>query len=186
MHNRLWRFLVHSVAGFVAGTPWSPLLLYPDQSTIDRSSPSLRNPGRPPARRRRRGRRSSQPGIAEECEAFLAGRYHELLLREHLEIPGWAWVNPLAHADCAELERLANQVPRRHHPLALSYLADEVLLRARHDARTLEQIQRETLMHLEGILLHQSGPIELADLATTIARQLERRLPPPARPEGRA
>lgn len=182
MYDRFWRFLAYAVAGFAAGTPWATLLPYPDESTTERSSPSLRYPVRPPTRQRRR---SSEPGIAEECEAFLAGRYHALFLRDHQAIPGWARVNPLAHADCAELERLANLVPRRHNPLLLSCLADKVLLRARHDARTLEQIQRETLMPLEGFLLHQSGPIDLADLATTIARQLERRPAPPARPDRR-
>ena len=183
MHNRFWRFVAYAGACFAAGAPWATMSLNPDQSTTERSSPSLRDASRPPARRRRR---NDQPGIARECEAFLAGRYHELLLRNHQTIPGWAWVNPLAHADWAELERLANLAPRRHNPLMLlSYLADEVLLHAGHDTMTLKQIQRETLVPLEFSLLHQSGSIGLADLATTIARQLERTPAPPPRPDGR-
>lgn len=90
MHHRFWRFVAYVGAGFVAGTPWAPLSLDPDQPTTERSSPGL------------------------------------------------------------------------------------------HGARTLEQIQRETLMPLRGFLLRHSGSIELAHLATTIARPAR-----PDRPDGR-
>jgi hypothetical protein len=35
--------------------------------------------------------------LVEECEAFLTGRYVELLVERGASIPDWAWTNLLAH-----------------------------------------------------------------------------------------
>ena len=111
----------------------------------------------------------------------MTGRYHELLLRNHRSLPGWAWVNPLVHADRSELDRLANLSPSCHDPMTfLSYLASEVLLRAGGDDVLLRRIQRETLAPLEISLLHEQGSSDLTQLAKCVRDQLlTTRLPRP-------
>lgn len=113
--------------------------------------------------------------MATECEAFLAGRYHELLTGNRGQaLPGWAWINPLAHADYAELERLANLSPGPDDPLAfLSYLADEVLLRTSGDDVALRRIQHDGLVPLELELLHHPSPSDPTEIARIIRDRLE-------------
>jgi hypothetical protein len=134
-----------------------------------------------PIRRRSRRRDRNGETIAQECEAFLAGRFHELCLGDNWQaLPGWVWINPLAHADLVELERLAHLSPSRHDPLAfLSYLADEVLLRAGGDELTLKRIQHDILVPLELALLHQSSS-DLLKVAGVIRDRLGH---PTRRPE---
>jgi hypothetical protein len=45
--------------------------------------------------------------LVEECEAFLVGAYPACLARHGVDIPSWAWLNPLAHGSSDELTALA-------------------------------------------------------------------------------
>jgi len=139
------------------------------------SSPETGTPGGPNQRRWRRGRRCDRSQMAEECQAFLAGRYHESLPGNRKQaLPGWAWINPLAHADYDELDRLANLSPSPDDPLAfLSYLADEVLLRTSGDGVVLRRIQHDSLIPLELDLLHHPSSSDPTEIARIIRDRLD-------------
>jgi hypothetical protein len=47
--------------------------------------------------------------FVDECEAFLVGTYPAWLAHHGLDIPAWAWLNPLAHGSSDELTALAAQ-----------------------------------------------------------------------------
>lgn len=113
--------------------------------------------------------------IADECEAFLAGRYVEMVIGKYRQLlPAWAWVNPLAHADYSDLTRLAELSPDRDDPLGFfSYLADEVLLRTGGDDQALRRMQHDALVPLELALLRQPNAIDHAELARVIQDLLE-------------
>jgi hypothetical protein len=49
--------------------------------------------------------------FGDECEAFLAGRYAERLLREGRPVPPWAWLNQAAHADAETIRSAAESLP---------------------------------------------------------------------------
>jgi hypothetical protein len=49
--------------------------------------------------------------LGDECEAFLAGRYAERLLREGRRVPPWAWLNQAAHADADTILAAADGLP---------------------------------------------------------------------------
>jgi len=51
------------------------------------------------------------PTVAEECEAFLTGRYAGLALACGRSVPLWAWINLLAHAQPDDLRGLAGDAP---------------------------------------------------------------------------
>lgn len=181
MRNWLWRTLACAGGAFAGcGAPWAFMPINADRSFTKAwllSSPEADTSDAPIQRRSRRLRGRNQSKIAKECEAFLAGRYHELLLGNHRQaLPGWAWINPLAHADCAELKRLANLSPSRDDPLAfLSYLADEVLLRTSGDDVALQRIQHDTLVPLELALLHHASSSDVTEIARIIRDRLEYR-----------
>lgn len=181
MGERFWRLVSHTGTAW-AGTPWVGLMP-PDPgwcngqpSTLSAASGALVKPARPWARRRRQG---TEPEIARECEAFLWGCYYELLNSDDQRVPGWVWINPLAHAERAEIQRLADLRPGGHDPRAcLSYLAGEVLRSADRDGMTLERLQRDTLVPLEFALLGQPAPVsDFATLAKFIRAKLDQQPP---------
>lgn len=177
MRDWLWRALVYAGVGLSGCAPWACVTSNPDQSFFDAlfgSPPAVPSTRTGSPTRRGRGRRKGE--IAQECEAFVSGRYHEIGLRCHRKAPpGWVWVNALAHAERAELQRLAALSSTRDDRLGfLSYLADEVLLSAGPDDVTLLRIQRDTLMPFELALLHhQPRSADLTKLARVIRDQLE-------------
>jgi hypothetical protein len=106
-------------------------------------------------------------GLADECEAFLAGKYLFQLASTGQPIPGWALINPLAHGDPALIRWLADVDAGPSDPLALlSYLADEVLLAAARQHVPLEVLQQAVLVPLESQaeLLPLKRPRELVAL----------------------
>jgi hypothetical protein len=102
-------------------------------------------------------------GVADECEAFLAGRYLELLERNEALVPQWAWMNRLAHGTTADLEAIATHDATPRDRLsqawadARSYLAAEVL-DAYGRAGTLLTLQRRALVPLELQLASPTSP----------------------------
>lgn len=95
-------------------------------------------------RQRRRGRR-----LAAESEKFLAGRFG---LRRWgwgkvAPRPAWQVLNPVAHGDRRQLERLA--ADRSQDCSVSSYLARELLMAADARSVSVESLQRSLLMPAE-------------------------------------
>jgi hypothetical protein len=84
MRNWLWRTLACAGGAFAGcGAPWAFMPVNADRSFTKAwllSSPEADTSDAPIQRRSCRLRGRNQSKIAKECEAFLAGRYHELLL----------------------------------------------------------------------------------------------------------
>jgi hypothetical protein len=120
------------------------------------------------------GRRHKRSRVAQECEAFLAGHYHEVIGR-YEPVPAWVYVNAIAHAQRADLERLAGQSgPSNDRLLAgLSYLGGEVLAVCDHHDVSLGDAQREVLVPLEFELSVTADPADVAALVGTVRSRLE-------------
>lgn len=93
-------------------------------------------------------------GLAEECEAFLAGHWVDYLAAQGTPIPTWGWVNHPAHATEDELRDTARALepPRRHADpwsQATSFLALELLDVAAERAVDVSELQRSCLVPLE-------------------------------------
>lgn len=101
-----------------------------------------------------RGReRALRREAVEECEAFLLGRYAELLESRSTAVPAWAWTNVLAHGDPDDLHRAAEDCPAstttsRGWRAARAYLASELLETAGRNG-SLADVQRQVLAPLE-------------------------------------
>jgi len=123
--------------------------------------------------------RRPDPGAArvvEACEWLLAGRYVELCEREGVAVPGWAWVNLLAHGGPRDLVAArhpsatgAVDAPSGAWRQARAFLCSEVLGRTGPDAARLVQLQSQALVPLELQLMAVPGhhacrsPARLAD-----------------------
>ena len=98
-------------------------------------------------------------GVAADADAFLAGRLLERAhdIGEPWEIPGWYWLNAVAHGtperlgEIAAEPRAAPDSPdvRMTYPMVRRLLAHDVLLAGGGSRTQLEQIQRELLVPLE-------------------------------------
>ena len=97
-------------------------------------------------------------GVAGDTEAFLSGRLLERAhqLGEPWEIPGWYWLNAVAHGTPERLAQLATEDGgderpgvRLSYPAARRMLARDVLLAGGGSVAHLEQIQRQLLVPLE-------------------------------------
>jgi hypothetical protein len=101
--------------------------------------------------------RWASSGVADEIDAYLRGRLVDYLTGRGREIPAWAVLNRLAHADHDELVRLVGGVAGSPTPVTrrLPWAEAERFLAARllaDDGRTAEglrRIQAETLVPLE-------------------------------------
>jgi hypothetical protein len=159
MREGLWRILALGGAGCSGAALWTfvPDLKfttsYPERDT---TIPDDRTDAEERSRGQGRSQRRCQRDVVLECEAFMKGTYYEVLLERHRPIPLWAWVNPLAHAEQSEIERIASLSTSHSDVLApLSYMAREVLLHTSKD-HALQHIQDFTLIPLELELLCES------------------------------
>jgi hypothetical protein len=173
MRSWFWRTLACAGNPFTGcGVPSDFMPVNADRSfaEADLPSSSKADPSEAPIHCSRRRRVRNRSEIAKECEAFLTGRYDEMVIGKYRQLlPAWAWVNPLAHADYSDLTRLAELSPDRHDPLDfLSYLADEVLLRTGGDDQALRRMQHDALVPLELAQLRQPNAIDHAELARVI------------------
>lgn len=98
-------------------------------------------------------------GVAADTEAFLSGRLLERAreIGEPWEIPGWYWLNAVAHGSPERLRTLASETARTPgtpevrmtYPAARALLAHDLLFAGGGSLARLEQIQRELLVPLE-------------------------------------
>lgn len=175
----LWHLLARAWTGLPEACTWP--------SSSDFVAPPGGEPATVPARLARDGAahtesntvrptKRDREALSAECDAFVTGRYHRILLDRHQLFPDWAWINLLAHADCEELERLAGMTPTRHSPLAvLSYLANDLLTAVGRDDRALRELQERTLVPLElSLLAPPAGATSLSQLVKTVDQLLDR------------
>lgn len=113
--------------------------------------------------------------VADECEAFLAGRYPHHLFASGETIPPWAWLNPLAHGRASGLLAIARNRPGPGEPIttwsgAIGRLAFEILELTGQDPIALRRLQLELIVPLELRLAAgadepdaPTGPEELLD-----------------------
>jgi hypothetical protein len=47
--------------------------------------------------------------LVDDCQAYLSGDYIGFLEQHNLPVPGWAWLNALAHGSHERLEQLASK-----------------------------------------------------------------------------
>lgn len=96
--------------------------------------------------------------LADDCEAFLAGRYVERLAASWRAIPEWAWLNSVAHGTVDELREVAagsrwvgsaSLGGTRVWCEATAYLAGELLAHTGDDPHALSRIQASALVPLE-------------------------------------
>lgn len=120
-------------------------------------------------------------GIADECSAFLAGRYLDHLQATGRPIPVWAYLNRLAHADVVEIERLGTRTRRSRDRTgwtdAVVFMAGDLIAVARSCGMELRALQEQVLQPLE---LHLAArpwtsvsPNRLADRVRCALRQFE-------------
>lgn len=106
--------------------------------------------------------------LAREVEAFLSGSSVELFIARGREVPTWAYVNQVAHAEPALLWQLAAWEPvgeaRATRPPegpvgslswrgAVAVLANEILQLGRSDPTSIRTIQLDRLLPLESVLM---------------------------------
>lgn len=106
--------------------------------------------------------------LAREVEAFLSGSSAELFLARGREVPTWAYVNQVAHAEPEILWRLAAWEPvwgsRTLTPPegpagslswrgAVAVLAHEILQLGGSDPSSIRRIQLDRLLPLESVLM---------------------------------
>lgn len=101
-------------------------------------------------------------------EAYRAGRYAEHLLDTGAEVPGWVWVNTLAHGDVIDVAAVAlaspnpASVPEQYCPWfrARSAMAQAVIRITVRRGCKLRDLQDAVLVGLELELAATDGPLE--------------------------
>lgn len=91
--------------------------------------------------------------LVDECEAFLLGRYAELLEERSEPVPVWAWTNVLAHGRRDDILRAAagpkgGWSASRRWRIARAFVAREVMEALARGASLID-VQREVLAPLE-------------------------------------
>lgn len=104
-------------------------------------------------RRRRRIDSGGGSELATESEAFLVGRYAELVETRGDRVPVWAWTNLLAHGRAGDLRKASSPgwsgpADSRKWRAARGYLSLEVL-EAAESLGSLGEVQETVLVPLE-------------------------------------
>ena len=123
-------------------------------------------------------------GVGEECDAYLRGDYVEYARTMGWEIPVWAWINAVAHADEEKLARLAvfglrhdlSVGVRREWNRAVSCIASAILEEASRPDRDLAEIQASLFVPLELLLIDDRStwdlsPNQLVAVAVAVLRR---------------
>jgi hypothetical protein len=107
-----------------------------------------------------RWRTSDASELVTDCEAMLAGRSAERLMRTARPVAPWAWLNLVAHGTARDLRRprmIATTEAERPWARARAYLAGEVMSAVDTGATTQAELQRDVLVPLELSLLRVPG-----------------------------
>lgn len=131
--------------------------------------------------RRIRERTSAARSIADQCDAFLSGRYRTILVERSRPVPAWAWLNPLAHGDDEMVAALARMPAWDDSPEAcVARLARRTLLKMRDEHVSLAEVQHAVLIPLELALTARHGHSSPDDvtLGRAASRELARGLTP--------
>ena len=115
--------------------------------------------------------------VGSQAEAFVLGTYAKYLESSGRRIPSWAWINCLAHASESKLTALANGTyswgrdgwGSTQWYRAVSFLATELLTRAKASDQTVRRLQQVVLVPLEADLVREEerrrlGPADLVTL----------------------
>jgi hypothetical protein len=103
------------------------------------------------------GRMRGPGSLTEECEAFLAGGFGELVERAGMRPPPWAWLNAIAHAELEDLTRMAHHEFDRARgqdlsdgwAQATSFLATELLHAGGDNRDAVRRMQVDVLVPIE-------------------------------------
>jgi hypothetical protein len=95
-------------------------------------------------------------GVADEAEAFLQGQLLERMVSSGAggQVPGWMWLNAVAHGDREYVELLATMGADKAKPIggwrgARARLARELLTCSAGDAAAMRYLQEQVLIPLE-------------------------------------
>lgn len=131
-------------------------------------------------RRREKGKPAlNASGVLNEASAMVEGDYLEFLLAARQPIPGWAWLNPLAHRSVPRVVQMARTAAAGLDPEgwsgALSSLAAE-MVRMGGTVEGVERIQRDALVPFELELLAgrwrwPTSPGELTSMVESVLEQ---------------
>jgi len=104
--------------------------------------------------------------FADECEAFLAGRWAGVRQDSTRALPVWAWLNPIAHGDLEQVRTIAAVINPVSGPERLQAVVAQAVLSA-VPAGELGTVQREVLVPLELRLMGASAsPRQVLELVT--------------------
>ena len=104
--------------------------------------------------------------FADECEAFLDGRWAETREDTTRPLPMWAWLNPIAHGDLEQVRALAAVVDPASGPERLQAAVAQAVLGALPGSE-FRHIQREVLVPLELRLMGSpASPRHVLELIT--------------------
>jgi hypothetical protein len=129
-----------------------------------------------PGRRDRRSRLSTSTSdrLIADAEAFLSGHYADGLRQRGEPVPGWAWLNRLAHGDLTQIgqvRRSLDMTPTGSSSwseeawrTAEALLTNELLELVGDDATSLSHVQRAVLVPLELELIETEPSIGLTAL----------------------
>lgn len=88
--------------------------------------------------------------LVAETDAFLHGRYAELVESTDEQVPVWAWMNLLAHGSLDALRNEERQLRQtKGWQLSRAFLAGEIVDRIDSGSVTLDELQRTVLVPLE-------------------------------------
>lgn len=138
-----------------------------------RDTPKVATDCGPPRRRGRGGHGVVGPtGLVDECEAYVAGRFQGYLEQNGQPVPGWAWINSIAHGDLKAVREIAQATDRSGGPQeAVTDLAKQVLRIIDHGHETLPDLQLRVLIPLESALIETRPtaiPVDAAQLRQAI------------------
>ncbi len=99
-------------------------------------------------------------GLADEVEAYLAGRYVDHLTAQGRPVPVWSVLNRLAHADHPELVRVVEGTPGdgKAHPWAVPerFIAARLVATRGATPEGLDAVQQAVLVPLELSLVERA------------------------------
>lgn len=116
-------------------------------------------------------------GLADETAAYLDGHLLESLRAGGAggRVPGWMWLNGVAHGDPERIAWLASERPpspalgwRR----ARARLADELLKRSGGDPKEMARLQNDVLIPLE-LMLSNEPDLSPGRLVDVVVAELE-------------